>query len=143
MRIARIIVIENEPIIAMDIEETLSRAGLEVIGVAPSLTQAIDMHCERPADVMLMDSDSTNGDTALPWFVPPVVLIASRDKQNSGGALRLTDDCVCAVVVKPFLSMHLVDAVACVLQGRSYASAHGDGKKTLQRGDNRRCGSQN
>lgn len=142
MKIARIIVIENEPIIAMDIEEALSGAGLEVVGVAPSLTRAFEMHSECPADVILLDSDSTNGDAPLPWFGPPVVLIASRGELNGGGALRLAHRCVCTVVPKPFLSGHLLDAVACALRQQPCASERRDSERHRGRRDNRRWGLQ-
>ena len=112
---ARIILIEDEAIVAMDIEEMLQQAGFKVVGVAPSFTRAFAILSERPANLILLDSDTNDARAGLPWFGLPVVLMTSSSSVNLG-ALPLAHRCACASVTKPFLVSRLLAAVECVLR---------------------------
>jgi DNA-binding NarL/FixJ family response regulator len=52
---ARVLVVEDDHIVSMDIEHTLTEAGFVVVGIAASAAQALALaHAERP-DLALMD----------------------------------------------------------------------------------------
>jgi len=51
----RVLIVEDEAIIAMDIESRLSRMGYEVVGKAGNGLDALRMAVEREPDVVLMD----------------------------------------------------------------------------------------
>lgn len=112
---ARIIVIEDEPIVAMDIEETLFGAGFEVIAVVSSLMRAFVILSERPADLLILDADTKDAGRALPWLGVPVVLIRSWDKPRFDGLMSRVSRCSCGVVAKPFPSSRLLTTVDCIL----------------------------
>lgn len=52
---ARVLVVEDDHLVSMDIEHTLTEAGFVVVGIAASAAQALALaHAERP-DLALMD----------------------------------------------------------------------------------------
>jgi len=53
----RILVIEDEPLVAMDIEQHLAAAGCESVGVAGSIDQARRLIAEREFDAALLDAN--------------------------------------------------------------------------------------
>lgn len=52
---ARVLLVEDEMIVAWDLSETLKRIGFEVIGTADSGAQAIEMAIAFEPDLILMD----------------------------------------------------------------------------------------
>jgi len=55
VRAARILVVEDERIVAMSLRKQLSKLGYEIVGHAPSGTEAIQKAGELRPDVVLMD----------------------------------------------------------------------------------------
>ena len=54
---ARVLVVEDEPLIALDLEEILVSAGFSVVGPAGSVAAAIGLIERRPVDVALLDAN--------------------------------------------------------------------------------------
>jgi DNA-binding response OmpR family regulator len=51
----RVLVVEDEAIIAIDIAEQLSRAGFQVVGPAPSVAKALKLIADVGCDVAVLD----------------------------------------------------------------------------------------
>lgn len=57
----RILVVEDEYLIAMDLKRTLEEAGLEVVGPVPSVAQALGLlNADRPVDGAVLDINLGN-----------------------------------------------------------------------------------
>jgi two-component system, response regulator PdtaR len=69
---ARILVIEDDLLIATQIETTLTEAGFDVIGLAPTGEEAIELAAKDPPDLAVVDirlaGDRNGVDTALELF---------------------------------------------------------------------------
>lgn len=68
----RVLVIEDDLLVAAQIETTLTEAGFDVIGVAPTGEEAIELAAEEPPDLAVVDirlaGDKDGVDTALELF---------------------------------------------------------------------------
>lgn len=51
----RVLVVENEPLVALDIQASLDRMGYEVAGAAASCQDAVRLAAETSPDAILMD----------------------------------------------------------------------------------------
>ena len=63
----RVLIVEDETLIAMDIEMTVADAGHEVVGLARSASEAIALATEHRPDIVLMDlnlAEGSRGDEA-------------------------------------------------------------------------------
>jgi two-component system, response regulator PdtaR len=69
---ARILVIEDDLLIATQIETTLTEAGFDVVGLAPTGEEAIELAANDPPDLAIADirlaGDRDGVDTALELF---------------------------------------------------------------------------
>jgi DNA-binding response OmpR family regulator len=61
----RVLVVEDEAIVAIDIAEQLTQAGFQVIGPAPSVAKALKLILEVGCDVAVLDLNLRN-ETAEP-----------------------------------------------------------------------------
>jgi len=61
----RVLVVEDEAIVAIDIAEQLTHAGFEVVGPAPSVAKALKLIVEVGCDVAVLDVNLRN-ETAEP-----------------------------------------------------------------------------
>jgi two-component system, response regulator PdtaR len=68
----RILVIEDDLLIATQIEITLTEAGFEVVGIAPTGEEALELAAKDPPDLAVVDislaGDRDGVDTALELF---------------------------------------------------------------------------
>jgi two-component system, response regulator PdtaR len=68
----RILVIEDDLLIAAQIETTLTEAGFDVVGLAPTGEEAIELAAKEPPDLAVVDirlaGDRDGVDTALELF---------------------------------------------------------------------------
>jgi two-component system, response regulator PdtaR len=68
----RILVIEDDLLIATQVEITLAEAGFEVVGVAPTGEEALELAAKDPPDLAVVDirlaGDRDGVDTALELF---------------------------------------------------------------------------
>lgn len=116
----RILVVEDEMLVAMSIENTLAAAGGQVVGLAPSVSRALALIEETsPIDVVVLDMN-LQGHSGIPVAdacdeksIPFLVL-------SGYGAAALSGSTHTAPTLgKPFASEALVEAVEALLQ-------HGD-----------------
>jgi CheY-like chemotaxis protein len=113
-RTGRILVVEDELLIGEDLSHLLQTSGYEVIGVACSAREAVQMATERQPDLILMDvrirgdQDGIEAhrlvEEAIGREVPVIFLTASRDADNRA-ALRSI------VVPKPYLETELLGSI--------------------------------
>jgi DNA-binding response OmpR family regulator len=54
---AKILIIEDEPMIALDLEDVLTSAGFLVVGVATRLDKALALIEQTPFDVAILDAN--------------------------------------------------------------------------------------
>lgn len=52
---ARILIVENEPVLARDLKQSLNRMGYQVVGVVPTRKEAIQWITSIPVDLVLID----------------------------------------------------------------------------------------
>ena len=62
----RILIVEVEYLIAMEVKRWLLAAGAEVVGPVPSLERALDMIKDGGLDAAVLGVDLGNGDTVYP-----------------------------------------------------------------------------
>jgi response regulator RpfG family c-di-GMP phosphodiesterase len=89
MSAARILVVDNESIIAKSIENRLKRAGYTTLGIALSGVDAIQLSCELQPDLILMDivmDDEFDGIQATArihdFLDVPVIYITAHDDEE-------------------------------------------------------------
>src|SRR5262245_51628366 len=105
----RILIVEDEAIVALDIEERLRRLGYEVVGIADSCAGALASAAALHPDLVLMDVELRNGTGAdgiaaaeqlrANLAVPVVFLTAYSDAATLERAKRASPH---GYVVKPF-----------------------------------------
>jgi CheY-like chemotaxis protein len=57
----KVLIVEDDPLLALDLMALLERAGFQVLGVAESGEQALVLVRVRPVDVVVMDVDLSEG----------------------------------------------------------------------------------
>src|SRR5262249_36130809 len=103
----RILIVEDEAIVALDIEERLRRLGYDVVGIVDSCADALASAAELRPDLVLMDielRDDRDGISAAEQLraemaVPVVFLTAYADAETIDRAKRASPH---GYVVKPF-----------------------------------------
>jgi CheY-like chemotaxis protein len=108
----RLLVVEDEPLIALDIIDCLHDAGAEVAGPAGTEAEALQVIETTALDGVLLDANlhgrSVDGiAAALTRRSIPFVFVTGHDKRGLPRAFAKTP-----VVTKPFSAQQLVDAVA-------------------------------
>ncbi|HYZ30761.1 MAG TPA: response regulator [Crenalkalicoccus sp.] len=102
---ARVLIIEDEPIIALDIQELVERCGHSVVGIAASETQAVSIARQERPSLVLADinlgagGDGTHAVARLLRHVSaPVIFVTAHPER------LLTGDAVepAFVITKPF-----------------------------------------
>ncbi|KTS10769.1 hypothetical protein SB2_12160 [Methylobacterium radiotolerans] len=108
----RILIVEDEYLIAMQVKRWLLAAGAEVVGPVPSVEQALDLIEEGGLDAAVLDVNLGNGRTVYPVAdklsalgVP--YLFATGDVKISGAAA----DRQCPQLGKPFVEAELLQAL--------------------------------
>jgi DNA-binding NtrC family response regulator len=104
---ARILVVEDEAVVALDVEDRLRRLGHEVVGTADSSTSALALAAEVRPDLVLMDialRDGGDGIAAAERLraelaVPVVFVTAFADAETLERAKRVSPH---GYIVKPF-----------------------------------------
>ncbi len=62
----RVLIVEDEPLIAMDLHDILEDAGHTVIGIAQAMQQALDIAASsRPFDIAILDIDLAGSDDGI------------------------------------------------------------------------------
>src|SRR5215813_2605069 len=104
---ARILVVEDEAVVALDVEDRLRRLGHDVVGTADSSASALALAAEVRPDLVLMDialRDGSDGIAAAERLraelaVPVVFVTAFADAETLERAKRVSPH---GYIVKPF-----------------------------------------
>ncbi|MDA0334431.1 MAG: response regulator [bacterium] len=116
----RILVVEDEAVVARDLEQTLVRLGYEVVGVAQFAAEAVGKAAETRPDLVLMDI-SLQGDKdgiqaaeviGTRFGTPVVFLTAHTDKATVARAQSAKP---AGYIVKPFNREKLHETIAAAL----------------------------
>ena len=110
----RVLVVEDEALIRLDIVETLRDFGFEVIGEAADGEQAVAMASDLKPDVIVMDikmpkMDGISAAEKIQNLRIPVVLLTAFSQKEL--VERATEAGAMAYVVKPFTPNDLLPAV--------------------------------
>ncbi|WP_429809569.1 response regulator [Ensifer sp. B1-9] len=114
----RILVVEDEMLVAMSIEDTLIDAGGEVVGPAPTVGRALGLlQCEAKIDAVVLDMN-LQGQSGLPVAdacdersIPFIILSGYGDTALSGTRHAAP------ILSKPFASAVLVKALTTLFEG--------------------------
>ena len=123
----RILVVEDEPLVAMMIEDILTTSGGGVVGPAPTAKQALELlereavHC-AVLDVKLMDGSSFRVAEALKQRAIPFLIVTGVDQKTIPAAYLGAP-----VLQKVFMPHELIDAVATIARRlHAIVTAEGD-----------------
>ncbi|GAA2247843.1 response regulator [Rarobacter faecitabidus] len=111
----RAVVAEDEALIRMDVVETLTEAGFEIVGEAPNGERAVELAVELRPDIVVMDvkMPKLDGISAAEKIAKahaaPVVLLTAFSQTEL--VARASEAGVMAYVVKPFSPADLIPAV--------------------------------
>ncbi len=61
----KVLIVEDEAIVALELELAVQAAGHEVVGVAADLREAVAVACERDVDLALVDINLRDGRTGV------------------------------------------------------------------------------
>ena len=100
-----VLIIEDEPLISMQLEEVVSDLGHRVVGTATTRTQALEIFNERPAGLVLADIQLADGSSGIDAVedllkfgdVPVIFITAYPEKLLTGERPEPT-----YLVTKPF-----------------------------------------
>ena len=56
----RVLIVEDEPLLAIDLAQEVSLAGYIVVGPATSVAKAIDLFCDEGCDAAILDVNIRN-----------------------------------------------------------------------------------
>ncbi len=140
MTTARILIVEDERIVAEDLRETLGALGYEVVGIVPSGEAAIEQAAAHHPDLVLMDimlRGNLNGIDAAQHVrdrldIPVVYLTAYADDATLARA-KVTEPF--GYLIKPFEERELLTAIEMALYKHAMEKklAHPDPGGTLAR----------
>lgn len=120
MSLGRILVVEDEALVAQDLIATLTDIGYSVVGEAASAEEAVQKAAELVPDVVLMDirlSGNTDGVQATAAIrrkrdIPVIYLTAHSDEET---LRRAKTTAPCGYLVKPFRTPDLRCAIEIAL----------------------------
>jgi CheY-like chemotaxis protein len=112
----RILIVEDEMLVALDLEELLKSWGAEVLGPVPSVAKALDYLAQATPDAATLDMN-LNGKSSLPVAselvsrdVPFVVISGYSDAETQEHALKAA-----RIVKKPYREDELFEALVSLL----------------------------
>ncbi len=122
---ARVLVIEDEPIIAMDIEQMVVDMGHEVVAVADTRDTAVDAAMKQRPDLVLADIQLADGSSGIDavrdilssFSVPVIFITAYPDRLLTGARPEPT-----FLIAKPFRAGTVEAAVSQALFFRQAAT---------------------
>lgn len=135
-----VMIVEDEPIVAQDIEETLQSAGYYVTGIASSGESALDLFRNANPDIVLldinlkgkMDGIETAGVIKEMRDIPVIFLSGLSDKQTLERAMSVKPD---AYITKPFNETQLQASVHSAIQKYIVRQVNSDeGETAKERG---------
>jgi AmiR/NasT family two-component response regulator len=120
-RSLRVLVVEDDILVALDAAEILQAAGYNVIGVADDAAEALRVHAVRPPDLALIDLHLVGGNSGEAVAIGlhergiACLFVTGGEPEHAAEAYAL------GCVAKPFNTETLVEAVGVaedVLDGR-------------------------
>lgn len=124
----RVLIVEDEPVIASDIEMTLAGDDFQVVGIAYNSTKAIDLLHRVQPDIVLLDiairgdkdgidiAGIINDRYAIPFIY--VTSFADRDTLDRAKATLPS-----GYIVKPFKDRDIISAIEMAIYRHSAANA--------------------
>jgi PAS domain S-box-containing protein len=117
----KILIVEDEQVVAMDVEAQLSTLGYEVVGLAGNAEQALSLTEEMRPDLILMDIQlpgkpdgvATADQIRQAWQIPVVFMTAFAGEETLA---RARDAGPYGYITKPFKAQDLQATVAVALQ---------------------------
>jgi DNA-binding NarL/FixJ family response regulator len=118
MAAQRALIVENEPLIAFDLEAILRALGFDVCGLASNPREAVELATSRRPDLVLMDvylDEGLQGIKAAKWLRDacdiPVLFVTGHSDPDTVARIReaLPEVHVCA---KPVAPHRLAEAIA-------------------------------
>jgi len=117
-RIVRLLVVEDEPLVAFDTEHFLGDAGFEIVATVDSVAEALGHLGSSPIDLVLVDLTLADGSgmevaRAAHGRAVPVLFV-------TGGSPAGADAIAAGCLAKPYVQRDLllaIDAIDAVLQG--------------------------
>ncbi len=120
MSTAKILVVEDESIIALDIQSSLVNAGYNVVAIATCADEALDLTAQFSPDLVLMDirlRGETDGVEAAEKirreFDLPVVYLTAHADENTLKRAKLTEPF--GYILKPFEDRELITTIEIAL----------------------------
>lgn len=112
----KIIIVEDEPLIASDIEFTIKEAGHSVLGVANSSIKALDMINTRKPDLVLLDISIKGEESGIDignqlktkYSIPFIYITSFADQKTLAMAKETLPY---GYIVKPFKDRDIVSAI--------------------------------
>ena len=116
---ARVLVVEDDMLIALDIVEMLSRSGHEVIGPASGVAEALDILADQPVDAAILDANlggamATAIAERLDALQVPFIVATGYGTLPGGGFVGQP-----LMLSKPFTTEELRNALAAALARRA------------------------
>lgn len=123
MRGARILIVEDERIVAADLEQQLRQDGYQVLGVAQSGEDAVRLASDLLPDIVLMDvrlHGAMNGVDAAQEIQQttgaPIIYLTAHADVFIRDPSRMQQPNLC--LIKPFLASELRAVIDTALDGR-------------------------
>ncbi len=136
MQQVRIVIVEDESLVAMDMTDMLTRLGYEVLPAAYSYAQAVELlENERP-DIVLADIDLGGGKTGIDlaqlirkkYHLPLVFITSHSDKTTVANAAATQPN---GYLVKPFAEEDLFTCIEVALSNFGKTKPAGDEQEFL------------
>lgn len=120
MATLRALIVEDDVLIAMDIEDILQEHDIAIVGVARSASQALDMLHNRNPDIALLDISIEGTDTGIniaqvirrDYNIPFIFLTSHADQRTLDEAKRTLPY---GYIVKPFQPKNIYSAIEMAL----------------------------
>lgn len=120
MAAAKILIVEDESIIALDIQNSLINSGYEVVAIADCATEALDYAAQLRPDLVLMDirirGDRDGVQTAeaiRSEFDLPVVYLTAHADENTLQRAKISEPF--GYILKPFEDRELITTIEIAL----------------------------
>jgi DNA-binding NarL/FixJ family response regulator len=120
MSTPRILIVEDEALVAMDLQDDLEEEGYEVLGICPTAASAVERAIQTRPDVVLMDvrlrgeGDGVDAASAIEREIPEVRIIFVTGSREPATTARIEKDHPAAILYKPLASEVLRTTIATV-----------------------------
>lgn len=116
----RVLIVEDEGFIALDMESALTDAGCEIVGIAASVNRALKILDEKTCDAVVLDANLGGEDTtpvadALRARRIPFLVVSGYERQRPG----IFADA--PFLAKPYTSPALVASVQGLMKLQQHA----------------------